>query len=53
VPWVYLRSVLARRWGCRPDEVDAAPWEYTGLELEFLELEGRVAAERERRERVT
>jgi hypothetical protein len=48
VPWPFLRSLLARRWGVLPGAIDAAPWADVGVELALMELEGQAAHARQR-----
>lgn len=39
VPWVYVRRVLAERWGVPPWQVDEAPHDEVRLELALMSLE--------------
>lgn len=43
VPWVWVRRLLAQRWGVPPFEVEDWPAVETQLELELLALEAEAA----------
>lgn len=43
MPWVYIRHVLAQRWGVRPWDVDAAPWDEVVTALELFRMENEAA----------
>lgn len=38
-PWPLLKRLIARRWFCRPSDVDAAPMNEIAEELEIMNIE--------------
>lgn len=48
LPWLYVRKLIAERWGIPPYAVDQAPADEVELELRFMEIESEVAAEENR-----
>jgi hypothetical protein len=49
VPWPYIRRQLAKSWGCKPWEVDEAPWFEVETELQIMQIEHEAAAWRKQR----
>lgn len=45
MPWLFLRSRLAKHWGCRPRDIDRDD-EDVDVELELMRLESAVAGEK-------
>lgn len=43
MPWLYVRSRIARAWGVPPWDVDEAPWPEVALAAELLHLTGEMA----------
>jgi hypothetical protein len=39
MPWVYIRSRIARAWGVPPWDVDAAPVDEIATELHLWEIQ--------------